>query len=414
MNSPFVWQSKYMYIDDGPYWPSLEHLVAHYMRFSYGLPVSLKHPVPPQPKPEVPSFATIPRPKHKLRENPPISPSPSSSNKHPPALTITKKKQKENSSSMFNTLRIVSPKKSLFDMNSLRKSKTKNKRSDSESSVSLMAAAEELQVAAPMLKNLSFSTDFSNFNVDAGDVYNVPQNNTPIDLPPIAHKTEDQVEYFTKSDVAIERERLAGLTSNGYLPTTDVHMLLDQEVKQLDGKHMLRLDSIISTGSTESEMASYLQRKCSGAGAGAMGLSSAELEAAKQRFFINRDQLELESEIGAGEFGSVYKGWLRQANGHRLEVAIKTLRDEEQQTINKQEFLREASVMMRLSHKCIVRLIGISKGDMLMMVQELAPLGSMLQYILDHSTEVKVNYELKLWASQIACGKCILSLISYE
>ncbi|TDG50929.1 hypothetical protein AWZ03_002584 [Drosophila navojoa] len=396
--------SKYMYIDDGPYWPSLEHLVAHYMRFSYGLPVSLKHPVPPQPKPELPSFATIPRPTHKLRENPPISPLPSSSNKHPPALTMTKKKQKENSNSMFNTLRIVSPKKSLFDMNSLRKSKTKNKRSDSESSVSLVAAAEELQAAAPMLKNLSFSTDFSNFNVDAGDVYNVPRNNTPIDLPPIANKTEDEVDYYTKSDVAIERERPAALTSNGYLPTTDVHMLLDQEVKQLDGKHMLRLDSIISTGSTESEMASYLQRKCSGAGAGTIGLSSAELEAAKQRFFINRDQLELESEIGAGEFGSVYKGWLRQANGHRLEVAIKTLRDEEQQTINKQEFLREASVMMRLAHKCIVRLIGISKGDMLMMVQELAPLGSMLQYILDHSTEVKVNYELKLWAWQIACG----------
>lgn len=308
---------------------------------------------------------------------------------------------------MFNTLRIVSPKKSLFDMNSLRKSKTKNKRSDSESSVSLVAAAnEELQAAAPMLKNLSFSTDFSNFNVDAGELYNVPRNNTPIELPPIANKTEDEVEYFTKSDVAIEKERLA-LTTNGYLPTTDVHMLLEKELKQFDGKQVLRLDSIISTGSTESEMASYLQRKCSGAGSGTIGLSSSEIEAAKQRFLIHPDQLKLDTEIGAGEFGSVYRGCLRQANGHLLKVAIKTLRDEEQQMINKQEFLREASVMMRLEHKCIVRLIGISKGDMLMMVQELAPLGSMLQYILDHSTELKVNYELKLWASQIACGKWV-------
>jgi len=70
--------------------------------------------------------------------------------------------------------------------------------------------------------------------------------------------------------------------------------------------------------------------------------------------------------------------------------------------------------MMRLEHKCIVRLIGISKGDMLMMVQELAPLGSMLQYIIDHSDELKVNYELKLWASQIACGKSMMQLLRFQ
>lgn len=408
-----IFQSKFLYIDDGPYWPSLEHLVAHFMRFSYGLPVSLKYAVPPQPKPEVPSFATIPRATHKPRDtrsdpNALLSHHPGTSSMHQqhahvPALTITKKKQKENSSSIFNSLRLTSPKKGLFDMNSLRKSKSKNKRSDSESSV-VSVVPEELHVTAPMLKNLSFSTDFSNFNVDVGELYNVPRNNTPIELPPIAHKTDAEVEYFTKSDVAIERERAA----NGcqYLPTMDVLMLLDQPLKQ---SPISRLDSIISTGSTESEMAGYLHRKCS-EGATASGLNSADLEAAKQRFFIHRDQLELDTEIGAGEFGSVYRGWLRRpsASEHRLEVAIKTLRDEEQQAINKQEFLREASVMMRLEHKCIVRLIGISKGDMLMMVQELAPLGSMLQYIIDHSDELKVNYELKLWASQIACGKSIM------
>lgn len=391
------------------------------MRFSYGLPESLKYPVPPLPKPEVPSFATIPRATQKQKEFTPTTPlshhpgssinssSSSAANAHPhvSAMTITKKKQKENSSSIFNSLRLTSPKKGLFDVNSLRKNKSKSKRSDSESSASVVAA--ELQVAAPMLKNLSFSTDFSNFNVDAAEVYNVPQNNTPIEMPPIANKTEAEVEYFTKSDVAIKQERETALNANGYLPTMDVLMLLDQPVKPLS-----RLDSMISTGSTESEMAGYLQRKCSaasaagspGAAASGVALSPAELEAAKQRFFIHRDQLELEVEIGAGEFGSVYKGWLRRPNApERLEVAIKTLRDEEQQAINKQEFLREASVMMRLEHKCIVRLIGISKGDMLMMVQELAPLGSMLQYILDHSAELKVNYELKLWASQIASGK---------
>ncbi|XP_016928649.2 tyrosine-protein kinase Shark [Drosophila suzukii] len=408
--------SKFLYIDDGPYWPSLEHLIAHFMRFSYGLPVSLKFPVPPQPKPELPSFATIPRsmvkPKATSPATPPTPVSPHSLHQHPhvPALTIAKKKQKENSSSMFNTLRLTSPKKALFDMNSLRKSKSKGKRSESESSVSgsMARTEQELQAAAPMLKSLSFSTEFSTFNADGGavaaggsEVYNVPKNNTPIeiDLPPIAPKTEAEVEYFTKSDVVIERERTGQLMTNGYQPTMDVLTLLDQQIK---APAAARLNSIVSTASTESEMASYLHRKCSGT---PTTPNSTAVEAAKLRFFIEPGNLVLDSEIGHGEFGSVHSGWLvRKSTGgeeYRMEVAIKMLSDEHS---NKQEFLREASVMMRLEHKCIVRLIGISKGEMLMMVQELAPLGSMLQYLLDHGAEISANSELKVWASQIACG----------
>ncbi|KAH8277965.1 hypothetical protein KR018_011088 [Drosophila ironensis] len=412
---------KFLYIDDGPYWPSLEHLIAHFMRFSYGLPVSLKYPVPPQPKPEVPSFATIPRSLVKSRHTPPATPpTPPSAHSHShvahghvPALTIVKKKQKENSSSMFNTLRLTSPKKGLFDMNSLRKSKTKSKRSESESSASgtLARSEQELQAAAPMLKSLSFSTEFSTFSADGkagavllpgGELYNVPRNNTPIEIepPPIAQKTEAEVVYFTKSDVAIERERARQWISNGYQPTVDVLTVLDRQVKS---PAAVRENSLVSTASTESEMASYLHRKCSGTGSPP---TSSVIEAAKLRFFIEPENLVLDREIGKGEFGSVHRGWLvkhtdSQSERLRQEVAIKILCDENS---NKEEFLREASVMMRLEHKCIVRLIGISKGELLMMVQELAPLGSMLQYLLDHSEEISVNSELKVWASQIASG----------
>lgn len=194
---------------------------------------------------------------------------------------------------MFNTLRLTSPKKALFDMNSLRKNKSKGKRSDSESSVSgsLARTEQELQAAAPMLKSLSFSTEFSTFNADgvtgsgaaaAGEVYNVPRNNTPIeiDLPPIAQKTEAEVEYFTKSDVAIERERAGQWIGNGYQPTVDVLSLLDQQIK---APAVARLNSLGPNASTESEMASYLHRKCSGTPSTP---SATEVEAAKLRFFI--------------------------------------------------------------------------------------------------------------------------------
>nr|CAD7448112.1 unnamed protein product [Timema bartmani] len=86
----------------------------------------------------------------------------------------------------------------------------------------------------------------------------------------------------------------------------------------------------------------------------------------------------------------------------KVHVAIKTLHQEHVEA-NRDEFLREARVMMGLNHHCVVKLIGVSKGPPLQMVQELVPLGSMLAYLLEFPDRVHPNYELKLWASQIAC-----------
>ncbi|XP_030384595.1 tyrosine-protein kinase Shark isoform X2 [Scaptodrosophila lebanonensis] len=411
-------QSKFLYIDDGPYWPSLEHLVEHFMRFSYGLPVRLRYPVPPQPKPELPSFATIPRsiPKRTL---------PAAIDCHVSTIGITKKKE---SSSMFNTLRLTSPKKALFDMNSLRKCKTKPKRNKSESEVSVGKAhhnTEEFHATAPMLQNLRFFTEFSSVQTDSGgnanpplgaaaiEFYNVPKNNSAVEPPlpstlNISTKTEAENEYFTKSDLLITRDR--DLNSNGYLPTTDVRFVVDsgegsQIIKEIgyDRKQTARLDSFISSCSTESEMASYLHRQCNGS----FTSENSSTDTNKERFFIQAENIEREGVIGEGEFGSVYKGWLLTRNSTtgvdvRVEVAIKTLRDEHS---NKKEFLREASAMIRLQHQCIVQLIGIAKDpENLMMVQELASLGSMLHFIINNSEQIRDCSEFKLWASQIAEG----------
>ncbi|GLH05352.1 Tyrosine-protein kinase Shark [Gryllus bimaculatus] len=119
--------------------------------------------------------------------------------------------------------------------------------------------------------------------------------------------------------------------------------------------------------------------------------------------FISREALVLGQVLGEGEFGSVYKGKLLTTEGKQIDVAIKTLHQEHVDA-NRDEFLREAKVMMGLCHHCIVRLIGVSKGPPLLMVQELVPLGSMLAYLLEFPDRVNPNYELKVWASQIACG----------
>lgn len=83
-------------------------------------------------------------------------------------------------------------------------------------------------------------------------------------------------------------------------------------------------------------------------------------------YYIPSSSIQLSEVLGEGEFGSVYKGAVKfevqNANGKTedISVAIKTLHDEHCQE-NRVEFLREASVMIKLSHHCIVKLIGISK-----------------------------------------------------
>lgn len=55
-----------------------------------------------------------------------------------------------------------------------------------------------------------------------------------------------------------------------------------------------------------------------------------------------------------------------------------------------------------------------------MIVQELVSLGSLLNYLIDNSNKINSNFELKIWASQIACGRLqsllfrILIILSFQ
>lgn len=90
------------------------------------------------------------------------------------------------------------------------------------------------------------------------------------------------------------------------------------------------------------------------------------LAISKPNYFIPKSDLELKDILGEGEFGSVYRGAFKNSKAvnsigaDEIQVAIKTLHDEHCKQ-NRAEFLREASVMIKLSHHCIVKLIGISK-----------------------------------------------------
>ncbi|XP_062559479.1 tyrosine-protein kinase Shark isoform X2 [Armigeres subalbatus] len=138
----------------------------------------------------------------------------------------------------------------------------------------------------------------------------------------------------------------------------------------------------------------------------------------RPNYFIPKESIVTQEVLGRGEFGYVYQGFLKTcqletdadqaaAAGQGLSdgtpIAVKQLVESHGKR-NRVDFLREASVMIRLRHHCIVKLIGICKGPPLMMVEELVPLGSMLDYIIANKSTINSKIELVIWAAQIACG----------
>ncbi|VDM05464.1 unnamed protein product [Schistocephalus solidus] len=64
------------------------------------------------------------------------------------------------------------------------------------------------------------------------------------------------------------------------------------------------------------------------------------------------------------------------------------------------DFLKEASIMMRLSHENIITIYGVCENKRLMMILELAELGSLLDFMLDYPERCQIP-ELYNWAMQV-------------
>ena len=110
---------------------------------------------------------------------------------------------------------------------------------------------------------------------------------------------------------------------------------------------------------------------------------------------IPREAIEVGPVIGEGEFGSVFEGRYKSSRGETSNIAIKVINDVTPSQM--EDFMREAAVLMKLDHQCVVQMIGISKGSQVMMLLELVPLGSLLDYLLEHQDAVNSSMEIPLW-----------------
>ncbi|XP_053683158.1 tyrosine-protein kinase Shark [Sabethes cyaneus] len=568
----FMIQRKqtFLYIDDGPYMTSLEHLIEHYSRFSDGLQINLKYPVPPKPKPPIPLFSTIPKTKHKLASSPHAqmsSPSNGSTSfirkssdnslsktQRPPApvrnLSVPNESilRQMNKVGLFETDPDIIPtpkispnideskaksgtstqkkKKNIIidGMKSLRKSKIKQEPpADHERQLNRDSLIAQV-ISSKILPQISFSSDFSlppkNPLDMSGELYNIPSNNcaiVDIDIgePSVPssrvidrvnnngasaegsplHLTYDQrrssgaaagvIDRFIESDKDIYNDNnqldnsveeiyfidapptlpaprppqfqtvfndnnnasrqpappplplVTANTSTNYIATRNVPVFSSISVEESasptspppallaglrQGGPFERLDSTLSTFSRDSvqsgdsEFLSIIQQQQDEDEKLQLKLNRSISN--RPNYFIPKQCIITQKVLGRGEFGYVYQGSLIPCQldsstdllipttdnpSEYIPIAVKQL-VESQGKRNRADFLREASVMIRLRHHCIVKLIGICKGPPLMMVEELVPLGSMLDYIISHKTTINPKHELIIWAAQIACG----------
>ncbi|CAH8437467.1 unnamed protein product [Schistosoma turkestanicum] len=96
---------------------------------------------------------------------------------------------------------------------------------------------------------------------------------------------------------------------------------------------------------------------------------------------IPEKDIKLHSRIGIGSFGIVRRGDWTMPTGEIIPVAVKLLKPEAMKSDLFTGFLHEIRAMQCLSHPSLIRLHGIVLSNPIMMVTELAPLGSLLLHL---------------------------------
>ncbi|BFY99899.1 hypothetical protein BsWGS_02941 [Bradybaena similaris] len=96
---------------------------------------------------------------------------------------------------------------------------------------------------------------------------------------------------------------------------------------------------------------------------------------------IPRDHIRLVEILGEGQFGDVYKGMYFDKEGMQVPVAIKTCKEDGEETMT-DKFLEEAYIMQQFDHPHIIKLIGVcSDARPVWIVMELAKHGEMRAYL---------------------------------
>lgn len=325
---------------------SLEHLIQHYQKFPDGLPINLKYNVPPMPKPPLP-LPTRPKVIKPMLPTPPVE----RVVEVPPRRGSVPVKEKEKP---FTWLKLPSslprkktpPERPIEFKPPIKPLENKLIEIEFESPI-------ENPYDLPSIGNPRRCTEFSEDECHEENIYEVPN-----------------LELFIQSDES---------KYPNYFPDGNKNV---EEIYFVDAP-TISVASSTKNRDLYDDQGNFLNRE------------------ATLNYYVDNSNLTLETELGQGEFGAVYKGKLVTVDGSIVDVAVKQLNDKSENCF---EFLRESSVMIKLQHKCIVSIIGIAKGPPLKMVQELCKEGALIDYLQDNRDKIRGDIQLKVWAAQIADG----------
>lgn len=123
---------------------------------------------------------------------------------------------------------------------------------------------------------------------------------------------------------------------------------------------------------------------------------------------INEKDVTLASKLGDGSFGVVVRGEWDAPDGRTIPVAVKILKEDAlSQPGAFEDFMKEVNAMQQLRHPNLVQLFGVVLSAPLMMVTELAPLGSLRDYLRKQCRRLPVS-RLVEYALQVANGMAFL------
>uniref|UniRef100_A0A8C5PZP8 Tyrosine-protein kinase n=1 Tax=Leptobrachium leishanense TaxID=445787 RepID=A0A8C5PZP8_9ANUR len=112
---------------------------------------------------------------------------------------------------------------------------------------------------------------------------------------------------------------------------------------------------------------------------------------------IERTDITMKHKLGGGQYGEVYEGVWKKYN---LTVAVKTLKED---TMEVEEFLKEAAVMKEVKHPNLVQLLGVcTREPPFYIITEFMSYGNLLDYLRDCNRQEVTAVVLLHMATQIS------------
>lgn len=137
----------------------------------------------------------------------------------------------------------------------------------------------------------------------------------------------------------------------------------------------------------------------------------------QEKILIDRGRLTLGHVLGSGQFGRVYKGFLKiDETGEHAAVAVKTLhnRSSWDDSLDNKAFLEEGLMMRDFEHDNVLALIGVTfdSSGLPMVITPFMLYGDLRSYISDEASSPTVK-ELIDFGTQVAEGMAYLSNLKF-